>query len=91
METLQARREWHDIFQVMKGKKLQPNYSTQQESHSDLMAESKGFQSSKRKISITKPVLQQMLKELLYSGNTRKRSTKNKPKTINKIIIGSYV
>ena len=23
-ETLQARREWHDIFKVMKGKKLQP-------------------------------------------------------------------
>ena len=24
IETLQARREWHDIFKVMKGKKLQP-------------------------------------------------------------------
>ena len=23
-ETLQARREWHDIFKVIKGKKLQP-------------------------------------------------------------------
>ena len=23
-ETLQARREWHDILNVMKGKKLQP-------------------------------------------------------------------
>ena len=23
-ETLQARREWHDILKVMKGKKLQP-------------------------------------------------------------------
>ena len=23
-ETLQARREWHDLFKVMKGKKLQP-------------------------------------------------------------------
>ena len=23
-ETLQGRREWHDIFKVMKGKKLQP-------------------------------------------------------------------
>ena len=23
-ETLQARREWHDILQVMKGKNLQP-------------------------------------------------------------------
>ena len=29
IETLQARREWHDIFKVMKGKKLQPNHSTQ--------------------------------------------------------------
>ena len=24
IETLQARREWHDIFKVMKGKNLQP-------------------------------------------------------------------
>ena len=23
-ETLQARREWHDIFKMMKGKNLQP-------------------------------------------------------------------
>ena len=23
-ETLQGRKEWHDIFEVMKGKKLQP-------------------------------------------------------------------
>ena len=23
-ETLQARKEWHDIFQVIKGKNLQP-------------------------------------------------------------------
>ena len=23
-ETLQTRREWHDIFKVMKGKNLQP-------------------------------------------------------------------
>ena len=28
-ETLQARREWHDIFKVMKGKNLPPRYSTQ--------------------------------------------------------------
>ena len=24
VQTLQATREWHDIFKVMKGKKLQP-------------------------------------------------------------------
>ena len=26
-KTLQARKEWHDIFKVMKGKKLQPRIS----------------------------------------------------------------
>ena len=41
-------------------------YSTQQASHSDLMEKSKAFQISKnREFSTTKPVLQQMLKELL--------------------------
>ena len=27
-ETLQTRREWHDVFKVMKGKNLQQEYST---------------------------------------------------------------
>lgn len=26
-ETLQVRREWHNIFRVMKGENLQPEYS----------------------------------------------------------------
>ena len=30
METLQARREWQEIFQVMKSKACNKNYSTQQ-------------------------------------------------------------
>ena len=46
-ETLQARREWHDILKVMKGKNLQPNYSSQQRSHSDSMEKSKALQTSK--------------------------------------------
>ena len=46
-ETLQARREWHDIFKVMKGKNLQPRYSIQQGSHSDSMEKSKALQTSK--------------------------------------------
>ena len=36
-ETLQARREWQDIFKVMKEKNLQQDNSNQQRSHSDLM------------------------------------------------------
>ena len=46
-ETLQNRREWQDIFKVMKGKNLQPDYLTQQGSHSDLMEKSKALQRSK--------------------------------------------
>ena len=64
--TLQARREWHDVFKAMKGKKLQPRYCTQQGSHSDFMEKSKALDKQKlREFSTTKPALQQMLKEFL--------------------------
>ena len=36
-ETLQARREWQDIFKVLKGKNLQPRLLYRQGSHSKLM------------------------------------------------------
>ena len=35
-ETLQARKEWHDIFKVMKGNNLQPRYSAQHGFQSEL-------------------------------------------------------
>ena len=44
-ETLQARREWHDIFKVMKGKNQ--DYITQQGSDSDSTEKSKTLQTSK--------------------------------------------
>ena len=47
-ETLQARREWHDILNVMKGKKTSnQDYFTQQGSHSDLKEKSKPSQISR--------------------------------------------
>ena len=47
-ETLQARREWQDIFKVLKGKKIyNQDYYTQQGSHSKLIEKSKAFQTSK--------------------------------------------
>ena len=46
-ETLQARREWQDLFKVLKGKNLQPKLLSQQGSHSRLMEKSKAFQTSK--------------------------------------------
>ena len=36
-ENLQARKDWHDILEVMKGeKKYNQEYANQQGSHSDL-------------------------------------------------------
>ena len=46
-ETLQARKEWQDIFKVMKGKNIKPRLSTQQGSHSDSTEKLKPLQTSK--------------------------------------------
>ena len=47
-ETLLARREWQDIFKVLKGKNIyNQDYCTQQGSHSKLMEKSKAFQTIK--------------------------------------------
>ena len=48
-ETLQARRAWHDIFKVMKGKNLQPRLLYWQGSHSDSMEKSKLYRQAKAK------------------------------------------
>ena len=66
-ETLQARREWHDIFKVMKGKTLQPSILSPARLLYRFDREIKSF-SDKQKLkefSTSKPVLQHMLKELL--------------------------
>ena len=47
IETLQARREWQDILKVMKDKTYNPDYCTQQGSHSNMKEKSKALQTSK--------------------------------------------
>ena len=66
-ETLQARREWHDILKVMKGKKLQPRLLSLARISFRFDGEIKSFTNKQklREFSTTKPALQQMLKELL--------------------------
>ena len=45
-----------------------------------------------REFSTTKPALQQMLKELLWQEKQKKEKTyNNKPKTIKKMVIGTYI
>ena len=67
IETLQARREWHDIFKVMKGKNLQPRILYPARLSFRFDGEIKSFPDKQklREFSTTKPALQQMLKELL--------------------------
>ena len=66
-ETLQARREWHDIFKVMKGKNLQPRLLYPARISFRFDGEIKRFtdKGMLREFSPTKPALPQMLKELL--------------------------
>ena len=66
-ETLQARREWEDIFKVMKGKNLQPRLLYPARISFRFDGEIKTFTEKQklREFSTTKPALQQMLKELL--------------------------
>ena len=66
-ETLQARREWHDILNVMKGKNLQPRFLYPARLSFRFEGEIKTFTDKQklREFSNTKPALQQILKELL--------------------------
>ena len=82
-ETLQARREWQDILKVMKDNNLQPRLLYPARIPFKYEVENKSFTDKQklREFSTTKPVLQQMLKDLLQTGKT-KRVYELKPKTI---------
>ena len=66
-KTLQAKREWQDIFKGMKGKNLQPRLLYPARISFRLDGELKTFTDKQklREFSTTKPALQQMLKEFL--------------------------
>ena len=75
-ETLQARREWQDIFTLNERderEKLQPRllYPTNISFRFNGEVKTLTDKQKLRKISTTKPALQQMLKELFSAGNTR--------------------
>ena len=74
-EILQARRECHDIFKVMKGKNLQSRmlYPAKLSFRLDGKIKSFSVQLKLREFSTTKPALQQMLKKLLQAKKKRPR------------------
>ena len=63
-ETLQARREWQDIFKVLKEKNLQPRLLYLARISFKIDREIKSFSDKQklREFGTTKPALQQMLK-----------------------------
>ena len=65
-ETLQARREWQDIFKGLKEKNLQPRllYPSRISFITDGEIKSFSDKQKLRKFSTTKPALQQMLSRL---------------------------
>ena len=67
IETLQARREWQDILKVMKEKNLQPRLLYLARISFKYEGEIKSFTDNQklREFSMTKPALQQMLKDVL--------------------------
>ena len=66
-ETLQVRREWQDIFKVLKGKNLQPRSLYPARISLKIEGEIKSFSDKQklREFSTIKPALQQMLKRLI--------------------------
>ena len=74
-EVLQARKEWHNESKVMQLKSLQAGvpYQARPTVRFDEGTGSFINQHKLREFSRAKPVLQQILKELLYSG--KKKST----------------
>ena len=87
-ETLQAKREWHDIFKVRKENNLQPRIlcPARLSFSIDREIRSSPDKQNLRECSTTKPALQQMLKQILYGGNTRegKDPQKINPKQLRK-------
>ena len=76
--TLQTRREWHNIFKVMKGKNLHPRifYITRLSFRFDGEIKSFPDKQKLREFSVTKPALQQMLKELVGRKQDEKKTYK---------------
>ena len=66
-ETLQARREWQEIFQVMKTRGLQPRLFFSARLSIKMEGQIRSFPDKRRlkQYTSTKPALQDMLKGLL--------------------------
>uniref|UniRef100_A0A8D0UAC4 L1 transposable element RRM domain-containing protein n=1 Tax=Sus scrofa TaxID=9823 RepID=A0A8D0UAC4_PIG len=91
-ETLQARREWCDILNVMKGKNLQPRLLYPARLSFRFEGEIKTFTDKQklREFSNTKPALQQILKELPSAEKKRQQQETKMPQMARLTSKGIY-
>ena len=91
-ETLQAKREWHDILKVMKGKTLQPRilYPTRLLFTFDGEIQSFPRQAKVKRIQHHQTSFTINAKRTFLGRKykRRKRPTQNKPKTVKNVVIG---
>ena len=86
-ETLKARREWQDIFKVLKGRNLQPRLLDTERISFRIDGEMKSFSDKQklREFSTTKPALQQILNTYIVKKyKRRKKIYKINPKQLRK-------
>ena len=85
-ETLQARREWQDIFKVLKGKNLQPRLLYLARTSFKIDREIKSFSDKPklREFSTTKSPLRQMLKGYSQEIQEKEKMHKINPKQLRK-------
>ena len=83
-----------DIFKVLKGKNLQPRLQYPARISFKIDGEIKSFSDKQklRELRTTKTALQQILKGLIQSRNTREgQNLQNQPQTIKGMAIGTYI
>ena len=87
-ETLQAKREWQDIFKVLKGKNLQPRLQYPARISFKIDGEIKSFLNKQklREFSTTKQALQKNVKVtyIVKKYKRRKKMYKINPKQLRK-------
>ena len=88
-ETLQARREWQDIFKVLEGNNLQPRVLYPARLSFKIDGEIKSFSDKQklREFSTTKQTLQQYI----VRKYEKKKDLQNQPQRIKKMAIGTYI
>ena len=91
-ETLQAKREWQDIFTVVKGKDLQPRLKYPARISFKVNGEIKSFSDKRKLREFSTTSFTKMLMGLIESRHTREeKDLQNQPQTIKKMARNIYI